>query len=62
MSQIGDPGRRRLVPIEVRSTTAPDGRPAVLLQLPDGFVLLNLEDASEVAQRLVEAAAEARQP
>lgn len=40
----------------------PHGRPAVLLQLPDGFVLLpNADDAQAVAMRLVEAAEDLRQ-
>jgi hypothetical protein len=55
-----EPRTRRLVPVEVRPVTAPDGRPGVLVQLPDGFVVVNPEDAVELAMRMVDAAAEAR--
>lgn len=51
--------RRSLVPVEIRPVAAPDGRPGVLVQLPDGFVVVNPEDAPVLAQRLLEAAGEA---
>ena len=38
--------------ITVRWAMSPDGRPRVLLQLPDAFVLLAAEDALELAYLL----------
>ena len=40
--------------VEVKATTDPDGRRAVLLQLPHGFVVMNARDALHVAASLVE--------
>jgi hypothetical protein len=45
-------------PIEVRTVASPDGLRRVLLQLPDGFVLLNAEDADVLAVMLQEASEE----
>lgn len=43
--------------VEVRIAADPDGNPAILLQLPDGFVLIrHAEHAREVAAALSEAA------
>jgi hypothetical protein len=39
-------------PIEVSATTAPDGRTMVLLQLPDGHVLMTSDDARKIAALL----------
>ena len=53
------PGRtREKVPVEVARTIAPDGEPAVLLQLPQGWVVMRPGDAQEVAQMLIQAAEE----
>lgn len=46
-------------PIEVSATTAPDGRTMVLLQLPDGHVLMTPNDARKVAALLTLTAEEA---
>lgn len=51
--------QRGLYAVEIRPVTAPDGRAGVLLQLPDAYILLNPEDAIEIADRLIEAAEEA---
>lgn len=46
------------VPVEVRPTTDPAGRPAVLLQLPDGYVVVQPEGAREIGRLLIEVADE----
>lgn len=38
-----------MIRVEVRPSVAPDGRTLVLVQLPDGFVLLTPDDARIVA-------------
>lgn len=49
--------RKGWMAVEVRITADPTGRPAILLQLPDGFVLIkHAEHAREVAQALLAAA------
>ena len=50
--------RRGRFPVKVRATDAPDGRVLVLLQLPDGYVLITTADARNVAGTLVEVADE----
>ncbi len=47
------------VPVEVRVATAPDGEINVLLQLPDGYVLMHPDAAEIVAANIVDMAAEA---
>lgn len=44
--------------VEVRIATAPDGTSMVLLQIPDGYMLLSAGDARRVGASLVAAAAE----
>jgi hypothetical protein len=43
--------------VEVDPTVAPDGQEMVLLQLPDGHILMTAEDARRVAAMLEDAAA-----
>lgn len=44
--------------VHIAITQTPDGRPAVLLQLPDGFVLMTRhQDAHATGEALIEAAA-----
>lgn len=48
--------------IKIETSVKPfprDGSPAVLLQLPSGFVIIKPEDARRVAQQLIDTAAEA---
>lgn len=48
--------------VSVALTKTPDGRPAVLLQLPDGFVLMpRHEDAQQLGESLIAAAAALRE-
>lgn len=47
--------------VTIRPATAPDGGRGVLLQLPDGYVLVGPGDAEELAARLVQAAAQVRE-
>lgn len=57
--QITDAGQ---MVIEVRHTVDPVGRPAVLIQLPQGWVTLHrAEDIDQVAQALTEAAGALRE-
>lgn len=44
--------------VEVRPARDPAGRPAVLLQLPDGYVTLLPADTRRVARMLTDAAEE----
>lgn len=44
--------------VEIRAVTDPAGRPAVLLQLPHGHVLMKPADARRVAGLLTETASE----
>lgn len=47
------------VPVECGVVPHPSGTPGVLLQLPDGFVVMRPEDARRVAAMLTETAEEA---
>lgn len=55
----GSASERGPVEVEVRPTEAPDGRMNVLLQLPDGYVVMHPSDARDIAARLTIAAEEA---
>lgn len=46
------------VEVEVRPVTAPNREPGVLLQLPDGYVVMTPEAATSLAQRLTQTAIE----
>lgn len=46
------------IPVEIRPALDPAGRPGVLLQLPDGYVVMQPEDAYALATRLRSCAAE----
>ena len=46
--------RRGDFEVEVRPAIAPDGRTMVLLQLPDGHILMNPEDATKVALLIID--------
>lgn len=46
------------VPIEIRPVMAPDGQLGVLLQLPDGYVVIRADGARRLAGLLEEVAAE----
>lgn len=46
------------IPVEIRPAIDPAGRPGVLLQLPDGYVVMQPEDAYQLAARLRSCAAE----
>lgn len=43
---------RRPVPVEVGRVIDPAGRPAVLLQMPDGYLVMAPHDARELAAAL----------
>lgn len=45
---------RHVFGIEVKATHDPEGRSAVLLQLPHGFVVMNTTDALKIAAALVD--------
>lgn len=49
---------RQPIPVVIRPATAPDGTQNVLLQLPDGFVLMGTADARQLAKRLLSVADE----
>jgi hypothetical protein len=50
------------VAIEVGIVTAPDGRPAVCLQFPDGYILMpHPEQVIALAEMLVESASDLRE-
>jgi hypothetical protein len=51
---------RRRVAVEVRQEIAPDGRVGILLQLPNGYLLVSPADAVVVASALTAAAVEVR--
>lgn len=57
---MADSGARRVheYPVEVSVATDPVGRVRVLLQMPDGFVLMDPDSARLVAIHLKEAADE----
>jgi hypothetical protein len=42
-----------VIAVEVRPAVAPDGRTLVLVQLPNGFVLLTPDDARRLAALIV---------
>lgn len=47
------------IEVEVRLVTSPTGDPAILLQLPDGYVgIRHPEDALQVADALIAAASD----
>ncbi len=48
------------VPVEVRQAISPDGRVGVLLQIPNGYLLVSPTNAERVALELSRAAAEVR--
>jgi hypothetical protein len=48
------------ISIEVRPEKCPDGKWRVLLQLPDGFVLIPVDDAEYLALELNHAASKIR--
>jgi hypothetical protein len=50
--------QRGQIPVSVGIATAPDGSRMVLLQLPDGHVLMGPRDAISVAHMLAVAAVE----
>lgn len=47
--------RRGAFAVEVHTVTAPDQTRRILLQLPDGFILLRADDAAQVAAMLLDA-------
>ena len=53
-----DEKTRGPVDVQVRAATAPDGARNVLLQLPDGYVLMSPVDATRIAHLLLMTAAE----
>lgn len=46
------------VPVEIRPVIDPEGRHAVLLQLPNGYVVMQPAGAREIAQMLADTADE----
>jgi ribosomal protein S27AE len=53
---MADPRRRSLQRVEVSAVAAPDGQPSVLLHLEHGYLVMNPEDAVDLARVLVEVA------
>jgi hypothetical protein len=49
---------RRLVPVEIRPITAPDGMRGVLIQLEHGWTIVNPTDAKRIGFTLIETATE----
>lgn len=45
-----------MIQVEVRATIAPDGRRMVLVQLPDGYVIVTPTDARSLAFALAQVA------
>jgi hypothetical protein len=52
------PLRKGPTPVGVRKVVDPNGFPAVLLQLPDGFVIVTPRDAYLIADLIVDVAEE----
>lgn len=45
---------RQQIPVEVSRVIAPDGQPSVLLQMPDGWMVMTYADAVNLGKNLIE--------